>query len=243
MLNLFQHLSNCGLLFKSQIEQTLKQVQGDNNIKKAGFTLAEVLLVITIIGIVASLTIPGLITSVQESQYKIAFKKNFANLSNATNQILEDNPNISDDWTNHDKVRDEYGNYFTFIKTCNSYTPMNGICWATDGTKYLNDTGGGPLSLDQHSIAILNDGTFLNFNLSGGICQGTTPCLATISIDVNGFKKPNKLGKDTFNVFITSKRLVPSAPNGFYGCDPTSSSGRLYLGEACASLVLTNTDY
>ncbi|OGH99821.1 MAG: hypothetical protein A2039_05780 [Candidatus Melainabacteria bacterium GWA2_34_9] len=212
--------------------------------KKTGFTLAELLLTVTIIGIIASLTIPELITSVQESQYKTAFKKNYANLSNVTNQIIEDNPNAYASWTNHNKVRDEYENYFTFLKTCNSYTPQDGVCWSI-GTKYLNGASRGATSTDQNSMAVLNDGTFLSFHMNATLCQGgsISPCWGSVNIDVNGFKKPNTLGKDIFIVFITPTRLVPSAPDGFYGCDPQASSGRLYLGEACARLVLTNTDY
>ena len=40
-----------------------------------GFTLAEILIVLMVIGIIATMTIPGLMKGVQEAQYKTAYKK------------------------------------------------------------------------------------------------------------------------------------------------------------------------
>ena len=45
--------------------------------KKGGFTLAEVLLTLVVIGIVASLTIPSIIQNIQDANLKIAWKKKF----------------------------------------------------------------------------------------------------------------------------------------------------------------------
>ena len=42
---------------------------------KKGFTLAEILIVLMVIGIIATMTIPGLMKGVQEAQYKTAYKK------------------------------------------------------------------------------------------------------------------------------------------------------------------------
>ena len=51
--------------------------------KEKGFTLAEILIVLTIIGVMAVMTIPSLIQN-SNSQQKIAmFKKGFNALSNA----------------------------------------------------------------------------------------------------------------------------------------------------------------
>ena len=50
--------------------------------KMKGFTLAEVLTTLMVIGVVAALTIPTLISSTNESQYQAAYKKALANLEN-----------------------------------------------------------------------------------------------------------------------------------------------------------------
>lgn len=50
---------------------------------KFGFTLAEVLITLGIIGIVAALTIPGLITKCKEMQYRVTYKKVYSSLNQA----------------------------------------------------------------------------------------------------------------------------------------------------------------
>ena len=52
--------------------------------KKAAFTLAEVLITLGIIGIVAAMTIPTLISEYQDKQFKTAYKKAYSDL----NQVL-----------------------------------------------------------------------------------------------------------------------------------------------------------
>ena len=58
----------------------------------AGFTLAEVLITLGIIGVVAAMTMPTLINSTQGAQYKTAYKKALSVLSQAVvmNIALED---------------------------------------------------------------------------------------------------------------------------------------------------------
>ena len=60
--------------------------------KFKGFTLAEVLITLGIIGVVAAMTMPTLINSTQGAQYKTAYKKALSVLSQAVvmNIALED---------------------------------------------------------------------------------------------------------------------------------------------------------
>ena len=62
--------------------QFLKRVQGDL-IKNCAFTLAEVLITLGIIGVVAAMTIPTLMANVKAHQYSAKFKKTVSTLSNA----------------------------------------------------------------------------------------------------------------------------------------------------------------
>ncbi len=56
--------------------------------KLAAFTLAEVLITLAIIGVVAALTIPTVITNYQKKMYVTQLKKSYNNLSNAFRTIM-----------------------------------------------------------------------------------------------------------------------------------------------------------
>ena len=55
--------------------------------KKVAFTLAEVLITLGIIGVVAAITIPGLVADYQKKVLVAQFKKSYSNLSNALNLV------------------------------------------------------------------------------------------------------------------------------------------------------------
>ena len=55
---------------------------------ESAFTMAEVLITLGIIGIVAAMTIPGLIKNYQERQFKTAYKKVYSEISQAFQEAL-----------------------------------------------------------------------------------------------------------------------------------------------------------
>ncbi len=61
-------------------------------LKRVAFTLAEVLITLGIIGVVAALTLPSVINKVQNIVLKNQFKKAYSNLQNAINLVQKDEP-------------------------------------------------------------------------------------------------------------------------------------------------------
>lgn len=212
----------------------LKHVQGD---KKAGFTLAEVLFVITIIGVVASLTIPDLVTNVQESQYKVAWKKSFSQLSQATNMIMNDNDGTMLNITTNNGVDSQlgfatiYSRYLNYLKICNTWG-CSDIPWHQAFNWF--DLAGTPQDNAGflNSGLILNDGSFLringwpnpNANNCTGNILGVQTC-AEILIDTNGFKGPNVIGKDIFGAHLTKSGLEPWGMPPYQGIVPPGQYG------------------
>lgn len=217
----------------------LNQVQYDN-IRK-GFTLAEVLVVITIIGVIASLTIPDLITSVQEVQYISAWKKNFNQLSAATAMMKEDNGGtlvniFANNGLDHQLgFATIYSRYLTTIKNCNTWG-TSGDCWHEDFN--WSDLAGTPLSGAgfMGMGLILNDGSFIRLHGYGDSCTtmnlGVQACGEMI-IDTNGYKKPNMVGKDIYGAHFTRNGVMAwgvtpgsgnGVPVGSYGDDANSYS-------------------
>jgi len=268
MLNWFQHLSNCVFLLKSKTGQTLKQVQGDDLVQGddslwsrlprqafslprndnfcKGFTLAEVLLVITIIGVVASLTIPGLITNIQDRQTTAALKKVYSTLSNATISVAEENGgNLiglpKQGWVD-DSLKLFYYKYLNVIKQCTGAN-VKGNCWHNDNNWFFIDGTPASYATVYYSPgfgAVLTDGTFVSFCDVWSNCDGDgyggsplNDICTWVTVDLNGFKKPNTYSKDIFEFYITKNRVVPRGIQGDWlpGGDDCISSGH---GEHCA---------
>lgn len=161
-----------------------------NNIKLA-FSLAEVLIVLGIIGVVSALTIPNLITKYQNTVFTAKFKKTYSTLTNAYRILKQDNsvetlnytsngvsPREVFKYINHSKkelvLLDYYYDHNTkIVSLSNAPIDLNSFCDAS-----------------QFYVHILTDGTVLNYMNDG------------FFIDVNGHKSPNKLGRDIFLVGV-----------------------------------------
>jgi len=194
-----------------------------------GFTLAEILITLTVIGVVAALTIPTLLQNTQQAELKTAYKKSFGDFSQATIQIMNDNGsnliglcnimgNVND---SSNCLRNEYAKHLSYIKSCDSGTTY-GNCWnkITD-FHYMN---GDITTWGDRGSLILSNGAFIEIEAEGTNCQ--TPIswanninnvCGLIMLDVNGYKKPNIVGKDIYSMWIRPNRLIPfgTAEDGY----------------------------
>ena len=102
---------------------------------KRGFTLAEVLVTLAVIGVVAALTIPTLIGSTQEKQAKTSIKKTLSVLNQAlTMSIAEDgNGANSVETANATLLKNLFANYMSTLNdddTTNSITTSDGMIYS-----------------------------------------------------------------------------------------------------------------
>ena len=110
----------------SYSEQIAQQVRNDMIFsRKAAFTLAEVLIALGIIGVVAALTLPSLIAKYQEKVLVNQAKKNYALVTNAINQYNMDIGANGNDYSmfmdaakGTQTVAEEFAKYFKGAKLC-----------------------------------------------------------------------------------------------------------------------------
>lgn len=106
------------------------------NLKK-GFTLVEILITLSIIGIIAAITIPALQNNINEQELKSAYKQAFAVASLAWKQALAEGTIVSrPSWIDAaSKVTNfnAFKNQFVVVKDCNNNNNID--CWA-NGEKY-----------------------------------------------------------------------------------------------------------
>ncbi|MDD3149530.1 MAG: prepilin-type N-terminal cleavage/methylation domain-containing protein [Candidatus Gastranaerophilales bacterium] len=224
--------------------------------KRKAFTLAETLIVIAIIGIIASIVTPMLFGTTSDAELKAAWKKSYSDLSQATQLIAVDNGGslagaFLGDEAGSEDLKNAYASKLNIIKDCSGTSTYGGTgsgasaegCWheGTNSWYFLNGTGRG--SFNQPGL-ILNNGSLIHFIINKSDCSyvaGDYTRCGWICIDVNGFKKPNTIGKDIFYVSIILNTLIPDGARGFYepstDCIEGSTATDNY-GYGCAAKYL-----
>ena len=76
-----------------------------------GFTLAEVLITLGIIGVIAALTIPTLINKTTNKELETAFKKNYSMVQNAYKKAYYDNGNIPPNFDDKTDIDEFFSNF------------------------------------------------------------------------------------------------------------------------------------
>jgi len=229
-------------------------------IPKYAFTLAEVLITLAIIGVLAVITIPTLLQNIDNKQNKTAWKKTFADLSQASMQILQENSGsfkevFSDkiDTYASENVKDAFASKLNVIKNCSGPVPLyngngNGAskdgCWhmGVGSVRYLNGENQLTESDDTEDSPglVLSNGSLIRFYIEKSDCSakiGNVYKCGVIAVDVNGFKKPNTIGKDIFFAYITETSIVPLGFNESYNIatDCVENSTASYnKGYACS---------
>lgn len=191
---------------------------------KKSFTLAEVLLTLGIIGIIASLTIPVLIKNVQDSEFKNKMRKEYSVVSEAYQLLAQENGNnfldVISGCLDFDSTcfKENYKTKLSYIKEC-AINNNVGICFpAKANVKWLNgDSVNSSAFLATNSAGIiLKDGSSLLFYLDSAGCKSnlspnyTNRC-GYITLDVNGMKPPNAWGRDIYVFFVFSDAIRPSS--------------------------------
>ena len=208
---------------------------------KIAFTLAETLITLGIIGIVAALTLPSVITNYKEKQTVAQLKKTYSILAQA-----------------FELAKQEYGNVSTW-GLGGMYDPQTHITLANNFKRYMkvgtdcvgksheytskHCVDGSYSDVASYATFYTSDGTLLVFRNWGGNSNR-----GTVNIDINGRKGPNTFGKDKFLVFILNDKLLPAgAPEDVYkfekGCNRLITNPYpAYLEQygACTAWVLFN---
>lgn len=234
-----------------------------NRTNNFAFTLAEVLITLGVIGIVAAMTIPALMNNINNAQYKSAWKKEYSAITQAIYQIYADE-GVS--YNSVDYPTWEYmPRYFCKLQKRLKFLSSGINCpenedeipavkasWPITGKVYWHadnnwKTKNGNL-LEANSgynnmSAILADGAIIQFT-----------CTSQIFIDVNGYKGPNTVGEDIFYFRLSTNKDIPNKTsfwtlvNGCRAADSTNIDASNYVtdcesgtGWGCSASYLENS--
>lgn len=213
--------------------------------KKKGFTIAEVLITLGIVGVVAALTIPGITESSQKKVYASSLSAAVSDLENAMTSMLmregRDMLQITPAWTG---VLDDGGSttFEAELKKAMPYETSGIGALARQSLKggagtefsgtykfFANNNALYGLELNTDKSA-LKEGEIM---YKGG---ALTSVAAEVFIDVNGPNKPNVWGRDTFRYVLGSDgHLYP-----YGGKDWAIYSNKTYTSTTAKTECVTN---
>ena len=163
--------------------------------KMKGFTLAEVLITLAIIGVVATMTLPALLNNTAEQQYKTGLKKGINTLTEAANmnQAIDgwDFSSITSETTNDENVQSVYAllqkrtavdKTRTDVQNGDKAAAMGGALVSTNYNVFLRD--GSAISFLASDTIADKYKEMKDDNLAQGV---------PVVYDTNGLKGPNQL--------------------------------------------------
>lgn len=202
---------------------------------KNAFTLAEVLITLGIIGIVAALTIPTLMNTIQDRQFREAAKEAYSKAYQAVQQMNNDSGGSlpANYYTTGHDFKDAFVQYFKVLTNCN----YNCVGFVSGDYKSLSNNNASFIGDDGQFITV--DGMFWAWDID----------TKSITVDVNGYKTgPNVWGRDTFLFQLSNDKLIPMGNSGTtYAnfasayCNRSFSSGQ--QGYGCMAPVMSGIDY
>lgn len=177
---------------------------------KRGFTLAEILITLGIIGVVAAMTIPTLVANGKNQANASMLSSTISDVENALTVMLANESAEDLTETNAFSNTDDFD---TFVNYLNNYIKISrhessgtNFYETSESVKYIN---GNTAPIDVPGVMTKN-GAIVLFNIPGttgasaeDIEKYGLPAKAGhVLVDVNGASKPNIFGRDVFGFIL-----------------------------------------
>lgn len=180
---------------------------------RIGFTLAEVLITLGIIGLVAAMTMPALINQTNKKELQVAFQKTYSELNQVAKLYYSnEGTSFSEDYTNAWTEGSASPILTTLMKYFHGGTKYSSSNWQnqTDIPSYdiysLNNKEKGDGHICNNSGYYTNNsGKIYTFNDAANNTFTNGPI---ICVDTNGLKRPNRYGYDVFLFMFTIDNTV-----------------------------------
>ena len=175
-------------------------------VRVSAFTLAEVLITLGIIGVVAAITMPVLISKYQNKVYVTQLKKAYSEISQALKLYMVNNgaETLTDAGMTSQDAANEFINKY-MIKATECTTENANKCFAhtykaLDGTSKDEKV---PSDIANAKSYVLANGSVIRFHH-----KISNHKVLNLHVDVNGRKGPNVYGKDKFVIYIYNNGLL-----------------------------------
>lgn len=209
--------------------------------KISGFTVAEVLITLGIIGVVAAMTLPTLNQKLEDQRNMSMLKKTYSILQQATNMVIADyeSPEYWGMVDNNDAVvtdiYNRYRKHFNMMRECANSEG----CWGYP-TKYLNDSvywSAHETSWCQYAFTLVTGVNVLmdiypDDQLRNNFGVDVDYHCLVFWVDLNADRLPNTIGRDIFAFVVTHRGLQPAGRHNKNLCN------RSGMGFSCMGNII-----
>ena len=198
-------------------------IKRGSKIMKKGFTLAEILITLGIVGVVAALTLPGVVMSYQKKVYVAQLQRIYNQFVNGTKAVMAENglDSLKEADSNLKKASTFLNKIVTVSRTGSASSVM------ASNYKSLNSDKDIPFKMAEGACVVVDTGASIcmeNMQASG---------YAVVYLDLNGQSKPNVIGRDFFNLVIEPSGKIQAV----HGSKECKEGGSLYAGNYCLGTV------
>ncbi len=168
------------------------------------FTLAEVLITLVIIGVIAAITIPVLMENHKKQETLSRLKKAYSVLSQGLRKSQYENGPFSE-WPPTNKMTDvdaffnqywrPYFSHLTQHDNAKDLGYSTNFCWKNVNGERI---GWNVSTSESRMLVSMNDGTLIFFPRNTTNAQGQPSYVNYFYVDINGASEPNIIGRDVF---------------------------------------------
>ena len=199
--------------------------------KFVAFTMAEVLLVVAIIGITAALALPNLSQGIDEDKYVMMAKATYSELDSGFSRMFANkslreiytDANASTDAQRCKAIVDELSKYVKMGKNCG-----NSLTQCYNSSKSYKEADGSVIDDTWPSGKSSNSAAFTLLSGAVVIVYGNDERIS-VDFDVDGEKGPCKCNVDIFRAAIDHVNLDSLTANLQYWVDESEKAGDAYL--------------
>lgn len=238
--------------------------------KFKGFTLAEVLITMTIIGVVAALTTPALFHNAGTAQVGPKLAKIKSTIENANRQLMADEDVGSLATLFADINNDNDAISRRYPELLGQYMRLEGGAQVPQVSSYYGARGAGVIGIYygnrfamlpmQNIIANMTFSTVEGANIgfetyivtvNAPLPVNRNASIGVVFVDINGVSNPNRFGKDIFAFYLRNdgmltpygERITALAPSWQNLCNPandTPVANNAAAGLACTATIFEN---
>ena len=232
-----------------------KKVDSSLPLRMTAFTLAETLITLGIIGVVAAITIPGLINHYKAQRLRTQFLEAYSIVQQVFKQMETDDVSLDPTTYPTGKFYKTFMKYLKGATDCNRKKFLPCYYFNADDKdenfapyKSLDGKTNVPGNIFDDGQIALNNGMLIMFENYSNDYTGGDANRLWVSVDINGYNNPpNRLGYDLFTFQFLDGELRTMGSNGTAYtnmnayCNPKTTNPS--NGIACASKAKTDTDY